>query len=67
MPPADRDFQWLAGPDLYRQLTQPGAHAAGQPDRDLAQRSTKMLGIQLMMKTDESVKQEDVARARLFS
>jgi hypothetical protein len=67
VPAADRDLQRLAGSDLHRQLTEPGAHAAGQPDRNFAQRSTKMLGIQLLMESCEPMQQEHVARARPLS
>jgi hypothetical protein len=45
VPPADCDLQRLAGPNLNRQLTQPGPHAAGQPDWDLPQRSSEVFGI----------------------
>ena len=51
VPATDRDLERLAGPDLHCQLTQPGAHAAGQSNRNLAQCSTEVLGIELMMKT----------------
>ena len=66
VPAADRDLQRLAGANLHCQLTQPGAHAAGQPDRDLAQCSAEMLGIQLMMKSCQPVQEEHVARVRLL-
>ncbi len=34
--PADGNAEGAAGPDLHRELAQPGAHAAREPDRDLA-------------------------------
>ena len=67
VPPADCDLQRLAGPDIHRQLAEPGAHAAGQPERDLAKRSDEIPGIQLMMKSDQPVQQEHVAWARPLS
>ena len=50
VPAADRDLQWLPGPDFHGQLAQPGAHAAGQPDRNFPECSPEVLGIQPMMK-----------------
>ncbi len=36
-----------AGPDVHRQLTQPSAHPAGKPNRNLAQGSAEVLSVQL--------------------
>jgi hypothetical protein len=60
---ADRDIERSAGPDLDGQLTQPGAHAAGEPDRDLAQRPTEVLRVQSLMKAGEPVQQDQITRA----
>lgn len=65
--PADGDTQWAAGPDLHRELTQAGAHSAGEPDLDLPQRPAEMLLVELVMERLEPVKQEHVARARTLA
>jgi hypothetical protein len=67
MPATDSDLQRPARPNLNRQLTQPGPHAAGQTDGDLTERSTEMPGIQLMMERDQLVQQKHVARASPLS
>jgi len=46
---ADRDLQRLSGPDVHGQLSQAGAHSAGKPDRDLAQRSAEVPDVQLVV------------------
>jgi hypothetical protein len=67
VPAADRDFQWLPGPDFDGQLAQPGAHAAGQPDRNFPECSPEVLRIQPMMKSREPVQHEHVTRKRALA
>jgi hypothetical protein len=55
VPAADRDLERPTGPDLHRELAQPGAHPAGKPDRDLTQSSTEVPGIQLLMQRGQPV------------
>jgi hypothetical protein len=52
-----------AGPDIHRELTQPAAHSAGEPDRDLPQSPAEMLQVEPAMEFLEPVKQQDVAGA----
>jgi len=61
--PADGDIEWAAGPDLNRELTQAGAHAAGEPDRDLAQGPAEVLRVQSLVKAGEPVQQDQITGA----
>jgi len=61
--PADGDIEWAAGPDLNRELTQAGTHAAGEPDRDLAQGPAEVLRVQSLVKAGEPVQQDQITGA----
>jgi len=64
--PADSDLHWRPGPDAHRQLTETGAHPAGKPDRNLAQRPTEVPSVQILVKRDEAVQQDQIARPGLL-
>ncbi len=61
--PADGNIECAAGPDLHRELPQAGAHAAREPDRDLAQGPAKVLSVQPLVKTGEPVQEDQVPGA----
>jgi hypothetical protein len=63
VPAADRDLQRPAGPDLHRQLTQPGAHAAREADRNLPESSREVIGIQPLVELCEPVQENEIPRA----
>jgi hypothetical protein len=60
---ADRNLQRPPGPDLHRQLTQPGPHPARKADRNLAESSPEMLRVQPLVKLGEPVQENEVAGA----
>ncbi len=55
--PADSDIERSAGPDLYRELTQTGAHPAREPDRNLAEHAGKVLLVEVVVEDFQPVKQ----------
>ncbi len=61
--PADGNVECAAGPDLHRELAEAGAHAAREPDRDLAQGPAKVLSVQPLVKTGEPVQEDQVPGA----
>jgi hypothetical protein len=61
--PADGDIEWASGPDVNGELTQAGAHAAREPDRDLAQGRAEVLRVQLPMKAGEPVQEDQIPGA----
>jgi hypothetical protein len=63
MTPADGDIQRPAGSDLDRELTEAGAHAAGEPDGDLAQGPPEVLRVQSLVKACEPVQEDQIAGA----
>ena len=63
MTPADGDLGGPTGAEVYRQLSEPGAHPAGDPDRDGAEAAAEMLPVQPLMAGREALQQGDVARA----
>jgi hypothetical protein len=60
---ADGDIEWQAGPDLDRQLTQPGAHARREADRNLAQAPAEVLRVQALVQGCEPVQEDQIAGA----
>jgi hypothetical protein len=52
-----------AGPNIHRELSQPAAHPAGEPDRDLPQSPAEMFLVEPAMEFLEPVKQQHVAGA----
>jgi hypothetical protein len=63
MTPADGDLGGPTGCEVYRQLSEPGAHPAGDPDGDGAEAAAEMLPVQPLMAGREAPQQGDVARA----
>jgi hypothetical protein len=74
VPPMPRDMASAqgkldrsTGANIHRELSQPAAHPAGEPDGDLLQHSTEMFLIELAMERLEPVKQEYVSRTGAVS
>jgi hypothetical protein len=65
--PADGDIDGLAGPDLNRELTQPGAHAARKPDRDIPQSAAEVLRVEPPMQALQPVEQRNISRPGALS
>ena len=63
---ADGDIERAAGPDLDCQLTQPGAHAAGEPDGDLTQGTGEVLRVQSLVQAGEPVQKNQITGASSF-
>jgi hypothetical protein len=61
VPPADRDLQWMAGPDIHAQLAEPGPHAPREPDRQSAQRAAEVLEVESLVRLPEPVQQHQIA------
>jgi hypothetical protein len=61
MLPAQGELDRPAGPDIHRELTQPEAHSAGEPDRNLSQRPAEVFLVEPAMEFLEPVQQEHVA------
>jgi hypothetical protein len=60
--PADRDLARPAAPDIHHDLTEAGAHPAGQSDRDHPQGSSEMVGIESLVQGSETLQQCQVSR-----
>jgi hypothetical protein len=65
--PADGDIEWAAGPDFHCELAKAAAHAAREPDRDLAQNATEVLRVELPMQALQPVEQPDISRPGALS
>jgi hypothetical protein len=63
MLPAQGELERTAGPDIHGELSQPAAHSAGEPDRDLPQSPAEMILVEPAMEFLEPVKQQHVAGA----
>ena len=57
---ADRDLEWAAGPQVHRQLAEPGAHASREAYRSLAQGTTEVSLVEEAVRGFETVKQGNV-------
>jgi hypothetical protein len=64
--PAHTDFFCPASHKVHRELAQAALHPAGDPNRDLAQDSAEMLGVQLAMQLLQSMEQPQVSRTSSF-
>ncbi len=64
---ADGNTEWTSGSDLHRELTEAGAHAARYPDRNLPQRPTEVLEVELPVQAHQSEKHRNITRPRAFS
>jgi hypothetical protein len=61
VPAAQGELHRPAGPNVHRELAQPAAHAAGEPDRDLSQCTTEMLRVQLPVPRFQPMQQKHVS------
>jgi hypothetical protein len=50
---ADGDLGGTAGPEVHGELTQPGPHPAGQPDRNGAKQRAEMLPVEPLVDRGE--------------
>jgi hypothetical protein len=60
---AERELDRPTGPDIHGELSQPAAHPAGEPDRDLPQGRAEIFLVEPAMNRLEPVQQQHVARA----
>jgi hypothetical protein len=65
--PAQADFGRLASLEIDRELAEAASHAARYPDGDLAQSSSKMLRVQLMMKIFQPMEKKHVSGPSPFA
>ena len=63
MPPAQPDLERIAGLQIDGELPQAGAHPAGQPNGNLAQRSAEVPRVKIAMQGLQPVQQRHVAWA----
>jgi hypothetical protein len=61
MAPAERDLDRPPALQVHRQLTEPDPHATGDPDRNVAQRTIEVAGIQLLVEPAKTVQQPEIA------
>ena len=61
---ADGDLGRPAGAEIHRQLAEPGAHPARQPDRDGAERAAEVLDVEPLVERREALQQREVAGPR---
>jgi len=61
MLPAQAELERPAGPDIHGELTQPAAHSAGEPNRNLPQRPAEVFLVEPAMNRLEPVQQQHVA------
>ena len=62
--PAEGDLLDLPGAAVHRELAQPGAHPAGQPDRDRGERAAEVLEVEPLVEVAEALQQDQVAGTR---
>jgi hypothetical protein len=60
MLPAQGELERPTGPDIHRELAQPPAHPAGEPDRNLSQSPGEVPLVELVIERLQPVKQEDI-------
>ena len=58
---AQRNLDRLPGAEVDAHLTQAGAHAAREPDRDLAEPAAEVLPVELLVQLPEPVEERQVA------
>ena len=64
---ADRDLERPAGVEVDGQLAEPGAHPAGETDRDGPERAAEVGGVELLVERDQPVEPDEVAGPRTLA
>jgi hypothetical protein len=61
MAPAERDLDRPPALQVHGQFTEPDPHTAGDPDRNVAKRTTEVAAIQLLVEPAKTVQQPEIA------